>query len=351
TFLISLFLAHPTRMFVRTPTDRHPERSASRIDRLTEGLQRVVEGPRGCLLADALYSFPATKTIREIKKSQPPSEAEGSAAQRTFRGNVFRQSVAQWRDLRFPFIPPAPSIQPNQIRLALTRLKTTRNLNRASLVVTGRPDAHPMTGRARKLDHLRSTIFPRQLVPQFIRSALTLESANLHAPASSAVERRRSSKYFHSHPGHPRPPHANCLRGCQGKIEHAVGNERPTIGNTQDDRLSSRKVGHPDQRIHRQRAVGRGQSILVEDLAVSPAPLVIRRPVPAGGSLFAVNHRVRRDECSVRLIISDRTRYVRRRGRAGNRRRRWSRSNWSRSSQYRRRSKRHWRGLVPASGT
>ena len=32
-----------------------------------------------------------------------PSEAEGPAVQRTFRGNVFRQSVAQRRDLRFHF--------------------------------------------------------------------------------------------------------------------------------------------------------------------------------------------------------------------------------------------------------
>jgi hypothetical protein len=34
-----------------------------------------------------------------------PSEAEGSAVPRTFRGNVFLQSVAQWRDLRFLVVP------------------------------------------------------------------------------------------------------------------------------------------------------------------------------------------------------------------------------------------------------
>jgi hypothetical protein len=32
-----------------------------------------------------------------------PSEAEGSAVRRTFRGDVFRQSVAERRDLRFSF--------------------------------------------------------------------------------------------------------------------------------------------------------------------------------------------------------------------------------------------------------
>jgi hypothetical protein len=92
-FDFSCFWYTPPECFSELPQDRHPERSASRIYRLTEGLQRVVEGPRGCLLADALHSFPATKTMREIKKSQPPSEAEGSAVPRSFRGNVFRRSV------------------------------------------------------------------------------------------------------------------------------------------------------------------------------------------------------------------------------------------------------------------
>src|SRR3984893_9008269 len=43
-----------------TPQSRHPERSAARIYRITDGLWRAVEGPRRCLLADALPSFPAT---------------------------------------------------------------------------------------------------------------------------------------------------------------------------------------------------------------------------------------------------------------------------------------------------
>jgi hypothetical protein len=55
-------------MLSKLPQDRHPERSASRIYRPTERFMRVVEGPRGFLLADALHSFPATKTTREIKK-------------------------------------------------------------------------------------------------------------------------------------------------------------------------------------------------------------------------------------------------------------------------------------------
>jgi hypothetical protein len=36
---------------------RHPERSATQTYRITDGLRRGVEGPRRCLLADALQSF------------------------------------------------------------------------------------------------------------------------------------------------------------------------------------------------------------------------------------------------------------------------------------------------------
>jgi hypothetical protein len=67
-FDFSYFSHTQPERFSKLPQDRHPERSASRMYRMTAGLQRVVEGPRGCSLADALHSFPATKTMGEIKK-------------------------------------------------------------------------------------------------------------------------------------------------------------------------------------------------------------------------------------------------------------------------------------------
>jgi hypothetical protein len=39
-----------------------------------------------------------------------PSVAEGSAVPRTIPGNVFRQSVAEWSDLRFNFTLPDNSV-------------------------------------------------------------------------------------------------------------------------------------------------------------------------------------------------------------------------------------------------
>ncbi len=56
------------RIFQTFPQRRHPERSASQIYLLTEGLWRAVEGPQRCFPAAALHSFPAAKIMKEIKK-------------------------------------------------------------------------------------------------------------------------------------------------------------------------------------------------------------------------------------------------------------------------------------------
>jgi hypothetical protein len=59
-------------------------------------------------IAGNLRFCPSPLTAAEVSATLPfviPSEAEGPAVRlsrpKTYRGNVFRQSVAQWRDLRF----------------------------------------------------------------------------------------------------------------------------------------------------------------------------------------------------------------------------------------------------------
>jgi hypothetical protein len=88
TFSIFSCFAHPISCISSPRQSRHPERSASLIYRKQRALWRGVEGPRRCLLADALGSFPAANYTEKIKKSQTPSEAEGSAVPRTFPGSV-----------------------------------------------------------------------------------------------------------------------------------------------------------------------------------------------------------------------------------------------------------------------
>src|SRR5580704_15859599 len=82
---VTFSISHP-------PQSRHPERSAARIYRITDGLWRVVEGPRRCLLADALPSFPATDY-------RPNQKSHKLRAKPTCPG-------VPWRDLQFrgPFV-------------------------------------------------------------------------------------------------------------------------------------------------------------------------------------------------------------------------------------------------------
>jgi hypothetical protein len=47
--------------FAKLPQNRHPERSASQIDCVTQRLWRGVEGPRRCYLTLAVGSFSTTE--------------------------------------------------------------------------------------------------------------------------------------------------------------------------------------------------------------------------------------------------------------------------------------------------
>src|SRR6202167_5145890 len=79
----------PPKIYERNQKVTASERSASQIYRLTEGLWRAVEGPRRCLLADALQSFPATKIMKEIKKvttSERSASQIDRVTQRLWRG-------------------------------------------------------------------------------------------------------------------------------------------------------------------------------------------------------------------------------------------------------------------------
>jgi hypothetical protein len=88
----------PNQMFFAPSSSRHRERSASRIYHMTESLWRGVEGPRRCLLTDALQSFPATKTMKEIKKSQPLGMTK---AMSTLSKDISRKGPRNCRSLGF----------------------------------------------------------------------------------------------------------------------------------------------------------------------------------------------------------------------------------------------------------
>src|SRR5271167_2478330 len=58
------------RFFVKLPQNRHPERSASQIDSVTQRLWRGVEGPRRCFLTHAARSFSATEAGKQQDASK-----------------------------------------------------------------------------------------------------------------------------------------------------------------------------------------------------------------------------------------------------------------------------------------
>src|ERR1700677_1071667 len=69
------FPAQPT-VVLKLPQGRHPERSASQTYRLTEGLWRAVEGPRGCHLTHAVRSFSTTEPHRVGRHGLSPGRSD-----------------------------------------------------------------------------------------------------------------------------------------------------------------------------------------------------------------------------------------------------------------------------------
>src|ERR1700691_441126 len=75
--------------FVKLPQNRHPERSASQIDRVTQRLRRGVEGPRRCL------SYPCCSELfnHRARTGRPryglPPGAENKGLARVRRLNLY----------------------------------------------------------------------------------------------------------------------------------------------------------------------------------------------------------------------------------------------------------------------
>src|SRR5271156_1440533 len=74
--------AHLTRSST-TPQSRHPERSASQIRRIKKDLRRGVEGPRRCLLTDALLGFPTTNYKGNQKVTSSDRSVPGNSGERS----------------------------------------------------------------------------------------------------------------------------------------------------------------------------------------------------------------------------------------------------------------------------
>ena len=74
--IFSCFLRSQPDAF-HPPQSRHPERSAARIHRITDGLWRVVEGPRRCLCWQMLFPAFQPQTTGQIKKVTSSERSQG----------------------------------------------------------------------------------------------------------------------------------------------------------------------------------------------------------------------------------------------------------------------------------
>jgi hypothetical protein len=85
-------------VFVKLPQTRHPERSASQFDRVTQRLWRGAEGPRGCSLTHAVRSFSTT----EPHRAGPPRSLPG-------KSELWLQAPSSTVKARTIFARPIPS--------------------------------------------------------------------------------------------------------------------------------------------------------------------------------------------------------------------------------------------------
>jgi hypothetical protein len=91
TFSIFRVFYSTNRRFFNPPQSRHPERSAARICRITDALWRgveepvpsVAEGTQAMIVGRCSSKLSSHKIQSKSKKSQAPSEAEGSAVLRS----------------------------------------------------------------------------------------------------------------------------------------------------------------------------------------------------------------------------------------------------------------------------
>ena len=96
--------------FSTAPQNRHPERSASQIRRIKKGLGRGVEGPRRCLLADALLGFPTTNIGGKSKSHNLRPERLARWSDLLFFS--FSQTINPFRTKAFvPGINPRPTLK------------------------------------------------------------------------------------------------------------------------------------------------------------------------------------------------------------------------------------------------
>jgi hypothetical protein len=177
----------------------------------------------------------------------------------------------------------ALSVEPYHKHGPIRRVSLRRQLFRPLAIVIQHAHPYPpIACRTGKPLHLSCAIAPLQMVSQFIGSLFMRKSAYLHRPFSTCFQRRRSFHHLDLYLRYPRQINIQLLRRRQRQIDNASWNKRTPIRNPHQRPVSRLQIRHAHHRTQRQCAMCRRHRVHVVDLAIRPAPVVIRRPIPAG---------------------------------------------------------------------
>src|SRR5689334_7222336 len=109
-------------------------------------------------------------------------------------------------------------VEANQKDSALVDVRVAGDFHGLALVVIRGAEAYPFAGGSGELDDLGGRIAARELQFQPRGFILIRESADLHAPASAAIDRLRRFQYFHAHLRDTGAPYVRCLRSGEREI-------------------------------------------------------------------------------------------------------------------------------------
>ena len=177
-------------------------------------------------------------------------------------------------------------VEADEVGFAFRGLKAVGDLFGGAVRFSVGADADPVAGGAVKIDDVGAGIFAPQAIAKAIRLALTMEGADLDAPAALLRRRGRETQDVDADARGTGAKHADFDGGGAGQIQNAAGNERAAISNGDHNGLAGGEVGNAHDSAHGQGAMGGGHGVFIVDLAIGPAGVVVGRAVPTGHSNF-----------------------------------------------------------------
>jgi len=165
-------------------------------------------------------------------------------------------------------------------------------------------DAYPVAVLARKFDHRGIGVLAQELGLELFSLVLAVEGADLHAPATASFDGFGGAVDIETDAGGSCLIDAGCFSRRDGEIENSAIDKGAAISDAHGAGLAGFEVGDNDERAHGKSAVGGGESVVTEDFAIGGFTAFVRRGVPGGKPLFALDGPVGSDEVEISGVDS-----------------------------------------------